>query len=311
MTGQPRDFFRGTSWKDGLLTFLTVVGCVGCSARLVAQDAERLAVRQRGPAGVRTAKCLIKIHGVEYLHDFCAFIPGSTQDGSFTIATFRVEAKVVVSAPASKRGVAYWNGPSRKGAATTELGPVHSEGACWTGDPKGASEIRLCAWSTLAADRPTPSEPRTGIVYFGMRDGMYDAIVSSEGMDTDHARIITKKSHDAAIIFCRGQYDFTAECIEDSFRGSPTPILTADCPAGKFSYALRPGPCDRCEPPKDLKFLGKGPKGDGGPNYIIESPGPDGPDVMDGSFASTYDIALSAFAALCPKTLENAGPAPK
>ena len=96
------------------------------------------------------ACCLIEVRGIEYVRGFCTFIPSDKRDGSFVIARHVqkhfLEAQVVLSAPASKDAVAYWNGPN--GERLVELGPAHSEGACWrVGSAKGKDETRLCAWS--------------------------------------------------------------------------------------------------------------------------------------------------------------------
>ena len=246
-----RHFFRfcnPITWRDWLLAATLVVICC-IPATLSAQDFhdgdELRAAREHGQnaTGLRTANCLIKIQGIEYVRGFCTFIPSDKKDGSFVIAK-RVdkrflEAKVILSAPASKDAVAFWNGPN--GERLVELGLAHSEGACWrVGDAKGKDETRLCAWSSLVVDQPTPKEPPADtkdFVYYGMRVGMYDAIDSRVGTDTDRARIVTKKSRDAAILVCRSNHDFTGECIERTLHDALTPILTANCSAGTFAYA--------------------------------------------------------------------------
>jgi hypothetical protein len=303
-----------------LAAALAVVCCIVCSVTLSAQgvdvDDELRAAREHGHAtGVRTANCLIRIQGAEYLHDFCTFIPSDAKDGSFTLAA-RVNkqflsAKIILSAPASKEGVAYWNGPDGGRAPLLELGPAHSEGACWRVDDASAKGgTRICAWnSKLAVEQPTPKEPAAGttdFIYYGMRAGMYDAIVSRTGIDTDHARIVTAKSRDAAIIDCRSNHDFTAECIERTLRDAPTPILTADCSAGTFADALGSGDCDSCELPQRLKFLGRNPHSDQGPDFLVQYVDGGGAGPLDGSWASTYEFAIGAYALLCPRALERA-----
>jgi hypothetical protein len=302
-----------------LAAALVVVCCVGFSATLFAQavdDDELRAAREHGQSatGVRTANCLIKVRGVEYLRGFCTFIPSEAKDGSFTIVghveKHSLQARVVLPANASKDGIASWNGSSGGTTRLVELGQAHSEGACWrVGDAKGNDETRLCAWnSKLAIDEPTPKEPppnSTDFVYYGMRAGMYDAIEARSGIDTDHARIVTKKSRDAAIILCRGyNHDFTAECIAQTLSLAPTPLLTANCPAGTFTNPLALGDCDHCQPPQDLKFLGKSPHSDQGPDLLIQTR--DG-SLLDGSWASTYSFASDTFRLLCPETLKKAG----
>jgi hypothetical protein len=249
---------------------------------------------------------------VEYVRDFCTFIPSDKKDGSFVIAKHVnkrfLEAKIILSAPASKDAVAYWNGPN--GERLVELGPAHSEGACWrVGEAKGKDETRLCAWSSLAVNRPTPKEPPADtkdFVYYGTRVGMYDAIDSKVGTDTDRARIVTKKSRDAAILVCRSNHDFTNECIERTLQDAPTPTLTANCPVGTFAYALGSAGCDNCEVPQALKFLGKNPHREEGADFLIQDIKSGDAGIMDGSWASTYEFALNAYALLCPKTLEKA-----
>jgi hypothetical protein len=310
--------------RDWLLAATLAVNCcvafpASLSAQDIGDDDELRATRVHGPyaSGLRTAKCLIKVQGIEYLRGFCTFIPSDKKDGSFHIVTtvnkHFLKAEVVLSAPASKDAVAYWNGPNGE-RTLVELGPAHSEGACWrVGNAKGKDETRLCAWNSLAADQPTPKEPpqdTKDFVYYGMRIGMYDAIDSKVGIDTDRARIVTKKSRDAAIINCRRNGDFTAECIERVLHDAPTPILTANCSAGTFAYALGSGGCDHCEPPQTFKFLGKNLQSDGGPDFLIIQNLKSG-STMDGSWASTYTFAADAYELLCPKTLEKARPAPQ
>jgi hypothetical protein len=226
MTRHFSHFCNPIAWRDWLLAAtLAVICCIAFPATLSAQDIhdddEFRAAREHGQnaTGLRTANCLIKVQGIEYVRGFCAFIPSDKKDGSFVIAGHVqkrfLEAKVILSAPASKDAVAYWSGPN--GERLVELGLAHSEGACWrVGDAKGKDETRLCAWNSLAVDQPTPKEPPADtkdFVYYGMRVGMYDAIGSRVGVDTDRARIVTKKSRDAAILVCRSNHDFTDECI--------------------------------------------------------------------------------------------------
>jgi hypothetical protein len=322
MTRHFSNFCNPIAWRDWLLAAtLAVICCIAFPATLSAQDIhdddELRAAREHGQnaTGLRTANCLIKVQGIEYVRGFCTFIPSDKKDGSFVIARHVnkrfLEAKVILSAPASKDAVAYWNGPN--GERLVELGPAHSEGACWrVGNAKGEDETRLCAWNSLAVDQPTPNEPpqdTKDFVYYGMRVGMYDAIDSRIGIDTDRARIVTKKSRDAAILLCRSNHDFTDECIKSTLHDTPTPILTANCPAGTFAYALGSGDCDHCEAPQALKFLGKNPHSDNGADFLIQDLKSGDVGIMDGSWASTYEFALDAYALLCPKTLEKARPA--
>jgi hypothetical protein len=307
--------FQHFDWRGWLrVAAFAIIGCVSLAAKSSAQvvdDDELNDARQHGPSGLRTARCLIKVRGVVYLHDFCTFIPGDKKDGSFSLAASVdkrfLDFKVILSAPDSKVGVAYskldWDG-------RVELGPAHSEGACWrVGDAKGKhKETRLCAWNSLAVDQPTPEEPtlkRKDYVYYGERMGMYDGIASRAGMDTDHARIVTKKSRDAAIINCRSNHDFTVECIESVLKDAPTPTLTADCLAGTFSNASVGHDCDHCEPPRNLKMLGRNPQAGQagqGPDILIQRLDSDNPEILDGSGASSYDSAIWAYERLCPNT---------
>jgi hypothetical protein len=169
MTRHFSHFCNPIAWRDWLLAAtLAVICCIAFPATLSAQDIhdddEFRAAREHGQnaTGLRTANCLIKVQGIEYVRGFCAFIPSDKKDGSFVIAGHVqkrfLEAKVILSAPASKDAVAYWSGPN--GERLVELGLAHSEGACWrVGDAKGKDETRLCAWNSLAVDQPTPKEP--------------------------------------------------------------------------------------------------------------------------------------------------------
>ena len=134
-------------------------------------------------------------------------------------------------------------------------------------------------------------------------------LIREPEIDTDCARIVTKKNRDAAILVCRSNHDFTNECIERTLQDAPTPILTANCSAGTFAYALGSGHCDRCEAPQTLKFLGKNPHNDEGADFLIQDLKSGDVGILDSSWASTYQFALDAYALLCPKTLEKAQPA--
>lgn len=207
--------FRRKDWLLGAA--VSVVCCLGFSATPLAQAVNDAPGRPRTrPECSRRPDCKLPDQGSwrRISPRLLYFHPSEAKDGSFTI-TARVDkhflrARIALLAPAVKDGVASWNGPNGGTAPLVELGQAHSEGACWrVGNAAGKEdETRLCAWnSKLAVDEPTPKEPPPNskdFVYYGMRAGMCNAIESRSGIDTDHARIVTKKSRDAAIILCRG-----------------------------------------------------------------------------------------------------------
>jgi hypothetical protein len=201
-------------------------GSVGARVHAVEEAAKR-------PA--RAAQCFLEVDGVHYLGGDCLFTP-LDKVGSFRIAGNGLSAQVKVKA--APEGYASWSG-SRGGDATAmALGDAYNDQrGCWDGfdanDP--SKEAHVCAWdrSERLYLGPTPVEPRRKLGW-GERAGMYARIISSSGLDTEHASITAEKSREGAIIWCRVNHDYSTECVrhtleDDTKLARAKATLQANC----------------------------------------------------------------------------------
>jgi hypothetical protein len=146
-------------------------------------------------------------------------------------------------------------------------------------------ETHVCAWdkSQRLYLGPTPVEPRSSLAW-GERQGMYARIISSSGLDTDHASITAEKSREGAIIWCRANQDYSAECIrhwlDDDTQGAHEKKATLHA---------------NCETKKYTDFIGRN----------LQALDDDILNLDTHDKLSTYAggtaVASSAFEALCPK----------
>jgi hypothetical protein len=116
---------------------------------------------------------------------------------------------------------------------------------CWDGidsdDP--SKETHVCAWdkSQRLYLGPTPVEHPRLTLAWGERQGMYARIISSSGLDTEHASITAEKSREGAVIWCRVNHDYSIECIrhtlEDDTQSAPEKAATlhANCKTKKYT----------------------------------------------------------------------------
>lgn len=99
----------------------------------------------------------------------------------------------------------------------------------------------VCAWGK---DQrlflgPTPDEMTLSSLAWGERYGMNARILSSAGLDTENATVTAIKDRDGAINFCRQDYDYSMECIENTLKdtglapGKAT--LHANCKTERFT----------------------------------------------------------------------------
>ena len=225
-----------------------------------AEDTER-------PA--RAAQCFLEVNGVYYFGGKCLFAP-LDRLGSFRITgEGGVSAQVTVNPhvaeyvdkqhlpgtklqpwPGSKdvgprSGDASWSGPQGGQATAVQLGEAtNDERGCWVGyDPKDPiKETQVCAWdkSQRLFLGPTPAEPNSSLAW-GERQGMYARIISSSGLDTEHASITAEKSREGAIIWCRANHDYSTDCIghtlEDGTQSAhqKNTTLHANCKTKKYT----------------------------------------------------------------------------
>lgn len=242
----------------------------------------------------RDAKCLLEVKGVHYIGDVCKFVSLDNQ-GSFRISDKRSGLTAQVNATQKDQGRASWNGPLGQGSGTS-LCTVDRTAACWAGE----NNLLICAWS-MDQDvylGPTPSEPdSSSIIYWGYRVGMFDNIASRKGIDTRYAQIVTSPSRDGVVIFCRTYaQDYSNKCIRDGLRDDHPKTATADCKAKTFVDLSG----------TRFRFLGKNSStsGDIFADYLIKDL--KSGEILDGSSASGYDIALDTFKTLCPTAVERA-----
>jgi hypothetical protein len=260
----------------------------------------------------RGAQCLLEIKGVRYGVGDCLFQPLDNV-GSFRIKfeqglgaqvkvkTRSAEYEDKLGLPGtnlqpwtgSKKastgsGDASWSGPQGGDVTAISLGEFYNDHrGCWNGsdaeDP--LMEIHMCAWdkSQRLYLGPTPVEPRR-ILAWGERRGMDARIISSSGLDTDHASITAEKSREGAIIWCRANYDYSTECIrhtlEDDTQFAPrrSATLHANCKTKKYTDFIG----------RNLQALD---------DDILNL---DTNDKLS-SYAGGTAVASSAFEALCPK----------
>ena len=254
----------------------------------------------------RPAQCLLEVKGVHYLGGPCTFTP-LDRLGSFGIADSQgLAAQVRVSG--KDAGKASWSGPSRANGAGVQIGDAFRSGACWTIDDSSSDDYkdsRICAWGPgekvfLGASPRKPDPAAT--VYYGSRVGMYDDIVSREGLDTANARITTRPSRDGSVTFCREySHDYSQKCLDEQLRDIRTGGIAGNCVDRTFSnfYGY------------EYKFLGKakpeaGKDANMGADYSIRYLASG--EILDGSTASGYDIALGIYQALCPASAPKPAP---
>ncbi len=235
----------------------------------------------------RAAKCLLEVNKVHYLGGICSFTVIDDR-GSFRIKDLQDLGLVVQVISTDKdEGAASWNGPIGGNIPAQDLGKVYRVQACWQND-----SATICAWNpeeqvSLESTPPDP-KPNTAIK-FGIRDGMYEDIVSEEDLNTSHAVIKTAPSRKAAIVYCRSRNDYTVKCIEDQISSSKPAIVKANCPTGQFSDFWG----------DQYKYVGKNPDTTGriSANYLIQS---DDGGFLDGTSASSYEFVSVTFQSLCP-----------
>jgi hypothetical protein len=260
----------------------------------------------------RAAQCFLEVNDIYYFGGDCLFAP-LDKFGSFRITgESGVSAQVTAKPrtadyvdkqhlpgtklqpwPGSKEvgspsGAASWSGPQGGKATAVQLGEaINDERGCWVGyDPKDPiKETHVCAWDK--GQRlylgPTPVEPSSRLAW-GERQGMYARIISSSGLNTEHASITAEKSREGAIIWCRVNHDYSTECIrhwledDTQFAHEKKMTLHANCKTKKYTDVIG----------RNLQALD---------DDILDL---DTNDKISNSAGGTA-VASSAFEALCPR----------
>jgi hypothetical protein len=245
----------------------------------------------------RPAQCLLEVKGEHYLGGRCEFTPLDSA-GSFRIADAQgrnLWAQIQVTK--EDEGAAGWSGPAG-GPAERRLGAATRAGGCWTLDDATADhydDTRICAWSLNEGLYlgPSPKLPAAqAIIYYGSRVGMFHDIVSRKNLDTPGAEIAVSASHDGAVMFCR-EYsrDYSSKCIDERTKSEPKQIVRANCRDRTFHDFNG----------NKYSFHGKMKKSrqNTSAEYEIRAAGG---EILDGSSASGYDVALGIYQALCPRS---------
>jgi hypothetical protein len=259
--------------------------CARNSATANAQD-----TRER-PA--RPAQCYLEVNNVHYFGGDCLFAP-LDKVGSFRITGEKglsAQVKVKEGSDMTKPGIGSWSGPNGGDAAAINVGTIYNSGrGCWRVDDHDHPYNRtsICAWDRDKNQRlylgPMMDEDPRWSLLWGQNTGEWARIISSTGLDTEHATVVAEKSRDGAIEACRNEQDWSTKCIDRMIETGPAPpktTLRGDCSTKTYT-----------------DFLGRNLK-------RLET------DILDIDknsklgFAppiNDWDVAQTAFEALCPKT---------
>lgn len=240
---------------------------------------------ETGERHARAALCFLEVNGVHHVGGDCQFAP-LDKIGSFRITTDKsLSAQVTVKA--AHEGYASWSGPQGGDATAVPLGDAYSDmRGCWDADDPHdiTKQTHVCAWdkSQRLYLGPTPDEPRWRLAW-GERAGMYARIISSSGLDTDNANVTAEKSRDGAIIWCRGNHDYSTECIRHTLEDDM-----------QFAHEKKATLHANCKTKKYTDFVGRN----------LQALDDDILNLDTNEKLSTYaggtSVATTAFEALCP-----------
>jgi hypothetical protein len=270
-----------------LASIFTAFLCACFSATVHAQDAlER-------PA--RPAQCYLEVNNVYYFGGDCLFAP-LDKVGSFRITGDKglsAQVKVKDASHITTPGIGSWSGPNGGDAAAVNIGRIYNNGrGCWRVDDHDHpyNRISICAWDSNKNQRlylgPMMDEDPHWSLLWGQNTGEWARIISSTGLDTEHASVVAEKSRDGAIHACRDvEGDWSTKCINQIIETGPAPAkstLRGDCTTKAYT-----------------DFLGRNLK-------RLET------DILDVDknsklgFApplNDWDVARTAFEALCPSQI--------
>jgi len=152
---------------------------------------------------------------------------------------------------------------------------------------KGRSSMRHLLVVLPALILATAAQAST--IYYGNKVGMELTIVKKSGIGSTHASILAKHDRRKAGVYCREYgHDFSKECIDAEMKSPLHFEITANCKTGKFTTFYG----------ANMLFQGRNKGTDVTTEYLITSI--DDNVVLDGSGASSYDVTLDQFKALCP-----------
>ena len=244
------------------------------------------AAEKTGESHARAAQCFLEVKGVHRVGGDCLFTP-LDKTGSFRIATDKgLSAQATVRA--EHEGSASWSGPQGGDAMAMSLGDAYSDmRGCWDADdPQDITkQTHVCAWdkNQRLYLGPTPEEPRWTLAW-GERAGMYARIISSSGLDTEHASVTAEKSREGATIWCRVNHDYSTECIKHT--------LEDDTKLARAKTTLHAN----CQTKTYTDFWGRNLK-----QLDDDILNLDTNDKLGVSTAAGTWVAQTAFEALCPK----------
>ncbi|WP_313556430.1 hypothetical protein [Agrobacterium cavarae] len=127
-------------------------------------------------------------------------------------------------------------------------------------------------------------------IYYGSRAGMHLTTVSKSGIGTANAVIIVKHTPKDAKAFCvEYSQDYSMACVKRTMAEVKVgDRVTADCKKRTWSDVHG----------QSFKFEGKPRSSDVMADYAVRELATG--QILDGSMASGYPIALSVFQVLCP-----------
>lgn len=131
-------------------------------------------------------------------------------------------------------------------------------------------------------------------VMYGSRAGMTLTVMSKKGIGTSKASIRVKHTRQDARNFCR-EYanDPSEKCIRDTLNEVKIDTrVTADCRRGLWNDAGG----------SQYVLVGSNTSGDSMADYMVKNF--DTGDILDGSSASGYWVAMGTLKALCPRLID-------
>jgi hypothetical protein len=126
-------------------------------------------------------------------------------------------------------------------------------------------------------------------IYYGSRAGMVVTVLSTDGLDTDHAVIRTKYTREDAERFCiEYNNDASANCIDQQLGLRLNDRISANCQTGEFVDFYG----------RHFRFEGRQQSQNDLANFVVRDL--TSGEIADGSEASGYPVNMQIFRALCP-----------
>lgn len=127
-------------------------------------------------------------------------------------------------------------------------------------------------------------------IYYGSRAGMHLTTVSKSGIGTANAVIVVKHTPKDAKAFCvEYSQDYSMACVKRTMAEvKVADRVTADCKKRTWTDVNR----------RSYRLEGKQKPSDMAADFAVREIATG--DILDGSMASGYPIALSVFQQLCP-----------